>query len=201
MDRTTRPRTALVVDDLPEARRIVGERLIRVGFDLDYAEDGIAALDAFGQSRPDLIVTDRQMPRLDGIGLLRRIREISNVPVLMISAFASISDCEEAMRVGANRYLQFRLDLDRIGSVACDLIGEGATTPDCFEARRVMTATEARSIARQELRRELQRLLFECRGNIAEMARRMDKDRSTIRYHLRRLGMLDEEDPGRSIIL
>ncbi len=53
-----------------------------------------------------------------------------------------------------------------------------------------MTAEEARNLAERERFEELERLLVETRGNIAEMARRLGKDRSTIRYHLSRFGML-----------
>lgn len=190
-------RRALVVDDLPYARKAVGEQLSRVGFDLYYAEDGFAALAVFGKVQLDLIVTDCQMPRLDGLGLLRRVREVSDVPVVMITAFASISDCEEAIRLGANRYLQFRRDLDGVGSVACELVG-GSPSKGGLRKLAVMTAGRARSLAREELRGELERLLVECRGNVAEMARRMGRDRSTIRYHLRQLGMLGEAKPVRT---
>jgi DNA-binding NtrC family response regulator len=197
---------ALIVDDLAEAREAVGDRLCRVGFSVAYAEDGLDAFDAFVRDDPNLIVTDRQMPRLNGIGLVRRIRQISNVPVVMLTAFGSIPDCEEAMRVGVDRYLQFRRDLDRVGEVACELIRDSAAIDD--KIRRAlptpatglgrlrqesagMTVAEARSLAQQKFREELQRQLTDCNGNVAEMARRMGKDRSTIRYHLRRLGMLD----------
>lgn len=202
---------ALIVDDLVEAREIVGDRLVEVGFAVAYAEDGLAAFDAFVRDEPDLIVTDWQMPRLNGIGLVRRIRKISNVPVVMLTAFGSIPDCEEAMRVGVDRYLQFRRDLDRVGKVARELIRDSAakaakaggrakelSTPVVSIARfrgatAGMTVAEARSLAQHELREELGKQLFDCRGNIAEMARRMGKDRSTIRYHLSRLGMLESK--------
>lgn len=65
----------------------------------------------------------------------------------------------------------------------------GAVRPD--SASGALTAAGARLLARRELREELQKQLLDCRGNIAEMARRMGKDRSTIRYHLHRQGMLE----------
>jgi len=197
MESMARGCAALVVDDQAEARKLLGDRLEQVGFDLSFAEDGLAALGVFGASQPDLILTDRHMPRLDGIGLLRRIRQVSDVPVVMITAFASISGCEEAMRVGANRYLEFRRDLDRVASVACELV-ERKSSLSIRKDSRSITATGARLQAQQELRRSLEGLLVECRGNIAEMARRMGRDRSTIRYHLRRLGMLGEGRPARN---
>ncbi len=184
---------ALVVDDLPQAREAVGERLNQVGFSISYAGDGLEALSVFASEPTDLIVTDRQMPRLDGLGLLRRVREISDVPVVLLTTFATIPDCEQAMRVGADRYLQFRHDLDRIGEIARELVGEGVSLDRETPAVGGITAAHARWIAQEERRAALERHLVECRGNIAEMARRMGKDRSTIRYHLRRFGMLAPE--------
>lgn len=55
-----------------------------------------------------------------------------------------------------------------------------------------MTANQARSLGQQELFDRLEALLFETRGNIAEVARRLGKDRSTVRYHLQRFGMLGD---------
>ena len=66
-------------------------------------------------------------------------------------------------------------------------------------SKNLITATEAREIGRRELCLQLERLLLETRGNIAEIGRRIGKDRSTVRYHLRRFGMLGEggsEGPG-----
>jgi DNA-binding NtrC family response regulator len=199
---------ALIVDDLAEAREAVGDRLCMVGFSIVYAEDGLEAFDVFVRDEPDLIVTDWQMPRLNGIGLVRRIREISDVPVVMLTAFGSIPDCEEAMRVGVDRYLQFRRDLDRVGEVARELMTDRAARDGRIARARPLsvsgagrfgrasvglTVAEARSFAQQKFREELQKQLSDCGGNVAEMARRMGKDRSTIRYHLRRLDMLDQK--------
>ena len=58
--------------------------------------------------------------------------------------------------------------------------------------RPAITAAEARRLREHELFDRLERLLIETRGNIAEIGRRMGRDRSTIRYHLQRFGMLDE---------
>jgi len=193
---------ALVVDDLAKGREILGERLVEAGFEVSYAQDGIEALGVLRKLRPDLIVSDFQMPRLDGMGLLRRVRELSDVPFVMITDFGSIPDCEAAMRRGADRYLQFAQDVDRIGVVARSLVesmadeGKPLADPD-----RPVTAEEARIRAQVDLRAELQHLVVECHGNIAEIARRMARDRSTVRYHLRRFGLLEASSsaaaPGR----
>jgi len=180
----------LIVGDPSEARSGLGDRMERVGFDLSYADDGLVALDVVERCPPDLILAGRQLAGLDRIGFVRRIRKFSNVPIVVIAEPASVSDCEQAMRAGADRYLELRTDLDRVATVACDLVGRRSSALGLVNHRSV-TASEIRSRAKRELADELQDLLIECRGNIAEVARRMGRDRSTIRYHLRRLGMLD----------
>lgn len=59
-----------------------------------------------------------------------------------------------------------------------------------------MTADQARLLGQQELFERLEHLVIETRGNIAEIARRLGKDRSTVRYHLRRFGMLETARPS-----
>jgi DNA-binding NtrC family response regulator len=179
--------SALVVDDLADGRRILGERLEEAGFEVFYAVDGMDALRVFLSVEPDLVVTDARMPRLDGTGLVRRLREISDVPVVVMTAYGSIPDCEEALRVGADRYFELRRGLEQIGDVARELVGRTSSADDGI------TATRVRRLAQDELRASLRMNLIECRGNIAEMARRMGRDRSTIRYHLRRMGMLGSD--------
>jgi DNA-binding NtrC family response regulator len=178
---------ALIVDDLAADRELVGRELAAAGFALSFAADGREALDRLETERPDLIVTDHRVPRVDAIALLRRVRAVSDVPVVILTTSGSIPDCERAMRSGADRFLQFRRDLGRLGAVARAVV-------ESHETRRVaaaeVTAEEARALGQRELRSLLQRLVVECRGNIAEIARRMDRDRSTIRYHLRRMGLL-----------
>lgn len=200
---------ALVVDDLQSGRMIVGQGLIDAGFEVSYAGDGLEAMERLHAGWPDVIVSDFQMPRLDGLQLLQRVREVSDVPFVMITVFGSIPDCEAAMRQGADRFLLFARDSERVGEVARGLVEavrEGGGTPRAPDGRlcrvapldqqtRPCTAEEVRARVQRELQSELQRLVVECRGNIAEMARRLGRDRSTVRYHLRRLGLLAAEGP------
>jgi DNA-binding NtrC family response regulator len=187
----------LVVNDLAAGREMVEKELLLVGFSVLFAADSREALDLLGAERPDLIVTEHRKPRLDGIELVQRVRLVSDMPVVILTAFGSISDCERAMRAGADRFLQFRRDLARLGQLCRELVEKS-------EPRRVsgegFTAEEARALAQRELRSRLQRLVVECRGNTAEIARRMKRDRSTVRYHLRRMDLLGKTSAeGRSI--
>jgi len=188
-------RRALVVGDAEGEHGSLGICLVEAGFRVQVAKDGSEALERVVRQPPDLIVAIDERSRMDGIGLVRRLRETSDVPVVIVSAEGSVPECEEAMRVGANRFLQRCCDLDRVGQVARELVQQMSADA----ARRAgpkLTATHARMMRDRELFELLQRLLLETRGNIAEMARRMGKDRSTVRYHLKRFGMLDDRRPS-----
>jgi DNA-binding NtrC family response regulator len=181
---------ALIVDDLAADRELMGRELAAAGFQLSFATDDREALDRLATEHPDLIVTNHCAPRVDAIALLRRVRAVSDIPVVILTTAGTISDCERAMRSGADRFLQFGRDLTRLGEIARAVV-EGGETSRASGAG--VTAEEARALGQRELRRLLQRLVVECRGNIAEIARRMDRDRSTIRYHLRRMGLLGRD--------
>ncbi len=86
-----RPRV-LVVDDDPAIRELVATLLADEGWAVRAAADGLVALAAAEAWRPDLIVSDVAMPRLDGLGLLERLRQRGDrTPLVLISAGASIS--------------------------------------------------------------------------------------------------------------
>ena len=188
---------ALVVNDLAAGREMVEKELRVGGFSVLFAEDDREALELLDAESPDLIVMDHRRPRLDAIELVRRVRVVSDVPIVILTAFGSISDCEGAMRVGADRFLQFRRYLARLGSLCRELVEK--QEPRRALAREV-TAEDARALADRDLRSTLQRLIVECRGNTAEIARRMKRDRSTVRYHLRRLDLLSKnQSEGRPI--
>jgi len=75
----------LVADDDEPIRRLVRVALISAGFDVETAEDGVTALEAIERVRPDLVILDMIMPRLNGWGVLRRLGEIDAPPVIAVS--------------------------------------------------------------------------------------------------------------------
>lgn len=183
----------LVVGERGGEQGALGIRLTQAGFQVSVAEDTLESVERVVRESPDLVVANNdEASRMDGIEWVRRLREVSDVPVVLVSAQGSIPECEEAMCAGANRFLQRRCDLDRIGAVARELTLERPAEGRIHRTPR-MTATQARVMRDRELFDLLERLLFETRGNIAEMARRLGKDRSTVRYHLKRFGMLSDQ--------
>ena len=184
---------ALVVDERLDEGRVLGDQLVAAGFLVSFARDRADAFGAILRKPPDIVVTRHHPPRSADLDLVRRIRAVSRVPVVMVTSFGSIPDCEAAFRAGVDRYLLLEAEGGHVGRAASELVRERARPePDPRGGSGTgTTADRMRALARQELREELGRLLILCRGNIAEMARRMGRDRSTVRYHLRRFGMLE----------
>jgi two-component system KDP operon response regulator KdpE len=96
----------MIVDDELAIREALGRKLKREGFDTVLSADGHDALLAFEAEQPDLVVSDIVMPGMDGLSLCRRIREISDTPVMLLSAQAiSEDDIIDGLAAGADEYL------------------------------------------------------------------------------------------------
>jgi DNA-binding response OmpR family regulator len=95
----------LVVDDDPKIVSLVKTYLEREGFRVITAGDGLNALQACNEFDPGLIVLDLMLPELDGLALLRIVRERSQVPVVMLSARGSVADRVFGIHEGADDYL------------------------------------------------------------------------------------------------
>jgi len=99
----------LVVDDFSTMRRIVRNLLKELGFtNVDEAEDGVVALQKLGSGSFDFVVTDWNMPNMDGLTLLQTIRKTPNLkdlPVLMITAEAKKENIIAAAQAGASGYI------------------------------------------------------------------------------------------------
>ncbi len=95
----------LIIDDEDDIRLFLGTKLQRAGYETSEAPDGREGLRHFYNDRPDLVVLDVAMPEMDGWQVLERIREISRVPVLMLSAAAQERDKIRGLTGGADDYV------------------------------------------------------------------------------------------------
>lgn len=100
-----KPKRILVVDDDDILRVIIKRALERVGYEVECAADGQIALMLFEKSFFDLIVTDIQMPVMDGVALLKAVRKQSKVPIVVLTGYSSLISAEEAYPMGADAYL------------------------------------------------------------------------------------------------
>lgn len=101
-----RRQRVLVADDSPVVRELVSEILSGAGLLVEQANDGSAALESILQSEPDLLVSDVEMPRMNGFDLLAAIRRrTQRLPVVMLSTRGSAEDRKRATLLGANAYL------------------------------------------------------------------------------------------------
>lgn len=95
----------LVVEDEPDAAAGISMLLDRRGYTVVVAGDGPSALRSFHESRPDLVLLDIALPGMDGWHVLTRIRELSDVPVMMLTARGDETDKVRGLRGGADDYL------------------------------------------------------------------------------------------------
>lgn len=103
---TGKKKRILVIDDDPMLRQLLISSLEAKGFELDQAGDGEEALACIEQQAPDLLLCDVQMPRLDGLEVLKAVRrKFPHLPVIMISGAGFIQDVVAALRLGAWDYL------------------------------------------------------------------------------------------------
>jgi DNA-binding response OmpR family regulator len=95
----------LIVDDEPMVRDVLTRYLNRSGFVTDSASDGEAAVAAFEASRPDLVLLDLMLPRVDGLSVFRSIRARAATPVIMLTARGDEMDRIAGLELGADDYV------------------------------------------------------------------------------------------------
>ena len=96
----------LLVEDEPSLRESVARKLHRAGYETDDCGDGETALEMLAAERYDLVLLDLNLPRVDGMTVLRTLRKTDlETPVLILSARSEIADKVEGLDAGANDYL------------------------------------------------------------------------------------------------
>jgi DNA-binding response OmpR family regulator len=95
----------LIVDDEPRYLRLLEANLRTEGYEVATAQDGVQAVDIFSSQPIDLILLDIMMPRMDGFSTCQRIREYSNVPIIMLTAKGEEQDRVRGLDLGADDYL------------------------------------------------------------------------------------------------
>jgi two-component system, OmpR family, KDP operon response regulator KdpE len=95
----------LVVDDEPQITRVLRTTLVAKGYEIRVANDGEMALEIMKDWAPNLIITDLMMPNLDGVQLCKRVRAMSQVPIIVLSVRGQERSKIEALDAGADDYI------------------------------------------------------------------------------------------------
>ncbi|MFC1560209.1 response regulator [Candidatus Margulisiibacteriota bacterium] len=105
----------LIVDDEISVRTILKQILDRSEFEADTASDGVEALTKLKDGSFDIVITDINMPNMDGVALLKRIKEeYTGMPVIFITAFGKDKIIIEAMKVGLNDFIEKPFKMDAV---------------------------------------------------------------------------------------
>ncbi|MBO1419651.1 response regulator transcription factor [Streptomyces sp. FH025] len=141
----------LVVDDEPALRDALESSLAFEGYEVATATDGYEALESVERDRPDLVLLDIMMPRMDGLTAVRRMRSRGDtVPVLMLTARDAVGDRVTGLDVGADDYLAKPFELDELLARVRALLRRNALATEA--AARAAAEDESEVLAFADLR-------------------------------------------------
>jgi two-component system, OmpR family, response regulator ResD len=209
--------SVLVVDDEPTIAEVVSRYLARAGYDVRTAGDGKHALRMVSDSRPDLVVLDLMLPGLNGLEVMRRVRELDRdrVAIILLTAKGEESDRVVGLRLGADDYIVKPFSPSELVARVDAVLRRVDTAPDSGPplefaglvidpaARRVLVDSAEVMLTQ----REFELLLFVARhpGHAFTRQELIDRvwhysfytDTSTVTVHVRRLRAKLERDPAR----
>ena len=115
----------LIVEDNPQSMGVILMTLRGQGYTLLEAVDGDEALKVADREKPDLILTDIQLPRIDGLEVTRRLRQmpaLSHIPIIALTAYAMKGDEEKAIEAGCDAYLAKPFHIHELRSVVAEML-------------------------------------------------------------------------------
>jgi DNA-binding response OmpR family regulator len=119
----------LIVEDDPDILKLLHTTLTFKGYRVLTARNGKEGLEAIQKQRPAIVIADIMMPKLDGFGLVHRIRinpETRDIPVVFITAtYVAPEDREFALNIGATRFIQKPVDLEKFLATVAEVLKQG----------------------------------------------------------------------------
>jgi two-component system KDP operon response regulator KdpE len=143
-------RRILVVDDETQITRVLRTTLSAQAYDVRVANDGEMALEIMKDWTPHLVITDLAMPNLDGVGLCRRIRQVSQVPIIVLSVRGQDRVKVEALDAGANDFVTKPFSMNELlARIRSHLrhVAPVETAPQVIESGDFRIDLETRSVA------------------------------------------------------
>ena len=125
--KTATPKTLLIADDEPHIRRVLQAIFVKDGYEVQVAENGVKALEWASQNPVSLLITDLIMPDMNGVELIQKVKQKHPDSVaIVITAYATIKTCVDAMRYGASDYITKPFDMDEIRAVVKRAVARAA---------------------------------------------------------------------------
>jgi len=141
----------LVVDDEPLYIRLLKVNLEAEGYEVDTATNGEEALESLSQSMPDLILLDVMMPKLDGVSTCIRIRQFSNVPIILLTALGEEQDRVNGLNIGADDYVVKPFSATELVARVRAVLRRVNNQPESVEARLFVHGDLRIDIAKAEV--------------------------------------------------
>ena len=153
----------LVVDDEASIRRILETRLKMAGYNVVTAEDGEEAVELFNKTNPDIVILDVMMPKMDGYGVTREIRRVSDIPIIILTALGDVSERITGLELGADDYVIKPFspkELEaRVKAVLRRTVSKDVTVPTGKTTKNVITTGNIKiDTARRQVYRKNERI-------------------------------------------
>ena len=144
----------LIVEDVPDILKLLDATLSFKGYRVITAHNGQEALDAIQRERPALVITDIMMPKLDGFGLVHRLRlnpETRDIPVIFLTAtYVALEDKAFALNIGVTRFIEKPVNFEKFLGTVEELFNAGSAP-----ATPIMSEAEFYEGYRQRLEKKL----------------------------------------------
>lgn len=108
------PARILIIEDDPSIGKLLRRALLLENYEIELTTNGYDGLNALAKGKPDLVILDLMLPGIDGIEVCRRIRETSNMPILMLTARDAVEDRVLGLDSGADDYVTKPFDIDEL---------------------------------------------------------------------------------------
>ncbi|HET6852899.1 MAG TPA: response regulator transcription factor [Pyrinomonadaceae bacterium] len=136
---TEQPRI-LIVDDEPQLTRVLRTGLKSRGYEVRAAADGGAGFNSFMDWQPDLVITDLAMPNVDGLELCRRLRAVSQVPIIVLSAKGEEKTKVEALDLGADDFVTKPFGMDELLARIRAALRRASATPSNDDTQAIFSS-------------------------------------------------------------
>ncbi|MGZ9235727.1 MAG: response regulator [Anaerolineales bacterium] len=177
------PGYVLIVEDVPDILKLLDATLSFKGYRVVTSQNGQEALDAIHRERPALVITDIMMPKLDGFGLVHRLRinpETRDIPVIFLTAtYVALEDKAFALNIGVTRFIEKPVNFEKFLETVAELFRAGA-----HSSAPVMSEAEFYEGYRQRLEKKLNQKILQITRDERLLETISEDEKSTFRASL-----------------